>query len=66
MQDEEKEYDAKGLSTQRTGEQFWQDLMKKPYNEDKAGQSFVTIYFRRRLPDKKDSEREQVRAEENN
>jgi hypothetical protein len=31
------------LSTERTGEQLWQDLMNAPYNEESIGQSFIII-----------------------
>lgn len=41
------------LSSNRTGEEFWEDLMKKPYNEDKVGRSFIIVpYKQQREPDK--------------
>jgi hypothetical protein len=64
MEENKVEQSNHHLSTQRTGEEFWEDLMKKPYNENKAGQPYVTETFKRRLLDKKDSEKEQEKSKE--
>lgn len=65
MEENKVEQSNHHLSTQRTGEQFWEDLMKRPYDLDRVGQSFVTIPFRCRLPDEMDSEKKQEKSEEN-
>jgi len=48
MNDNEKEKDENQPNqeelTLRTGEQFWEDLMNRPYDEDMLGQSFVILH----------------------
>ena len=50
MENNEKEQNTHDKLTLRPGEQFWKDLMNKPYTEDKVGQSFVKIIWKR-LPE---------------
>lgn len=46
MKNRKKKQSKRTLSSNRSGEEFWEDLMNKPYNEDKAGQAFVITSFR--------------------
>jgi len=50
MKNEKEEQSDEKLSATRSGKEFWEDLMKKPYNNDKVGQSFVRIIWKR-LPE---------------
>ena len=47
MKNKRKKQPNRTLSTIRSGEQFWEDLMNKPYNEDKVGQAFVKVSWKR-------------------
>ncbi|HOU02453.1 MAG TPA: hypothetical protein PLL94_10820 [Bacteroidales bacterium] len=56
MKNRRRKQSDSNLSSKRTGEEFWENLMKKPYNEDKVGQAFVIVpYKRQREPDKPQS-----------
>lgn len=50
MKNKKKKPNGHDKLTLRTGEQFWKDLMNTPYTEDKVGQSFIRITWKR-LPE---------------
>ncbi len=50
MKNNKEEQPDRPLSARRTAEQFWEDLMNTPYNNDKVGQAFVKVSWKR-LPE---------------
>ncbi len=69
MEDKEKdqgsqEEEKQAQWTVEYGLKFLKELREMPYDNSKVGQVFVTTSFRCRLPDKKNSEKEQEKPEE--